>query len=88
MENPMSKHIYLPAFVVLALLGAQAWADDTVSRATPTRHQLMKECIDKQKTADVTMSKSEMQRICKDELKRQKDFGVATPPPDDPPRER
>jgi hypothetical protein len=83
----MKKHLYSTALCALALLGVQAFADDTVSRATPTNHQLMKECIDRQKTADVTVSKSAMERICKDELKRQKDLGVSTPPPSDPPHE-
>jgi hypothetical protein len=64
----------------------QALADDSVSRATPTKHQSMQECIEKQKTADVTMSKSQMTRICKDELKRQKELGESTPPPSDTPR--
>jgi hypothetical protein len=73
--------------LLIAALLAGGWslADDSVSRATPTRHQSMKECIEKQKTADVTMSKSEMTRICKDELKRQKDFAETTPPPRDTP---
>jgi len=78
----------LMAFGALVLVGTQSYGDDTVSRATPTKHQLMKECIDRQKTADVTMSKSPMQRICKDELKQQRNYGITTPPPpSDPPRE-
>jgi hypothetical protein len=68
-------------------LASQAFADDTVNRATPTKHQSLKECIEKQKTADVTMSKSEMTRICKDELKREKEFGESPAPPSDPPRD-
>jgi hypothetical protein len=64
-----------------ALLG-QAFADDSI-RATPSKHQSMQECIEKQKTADVTMSKSQMTRICKGELKRQKELGESTPPPRD-----
>ena len=72
--------------VVTAILaGASSFADDSVSRATPTKHQSMKQCIEKQKTADVTMSKSEMTRICKDELKREKQFGESAPPPQDRP---
>jgi hypothetical protein len=75
------------AVAIAAILAAgSSLADDTVSRATPTPHQSMKACIEKQKTADVTMSKSEMTRICKDELKRQKEFGESAPPPSDPQR--
>jgi hypothetical protein len=69
----------------VALLGTRAYADDSVSRATPTTHQMMKDCIQKQKTADVTMSKSAMTRICKDELKQQKATGATSPPPSDTP---
>jgi pentapeptide MXKDX repeat protein len=57
------------------VLGAAAFADDSMSRATPSDHQMLKECIERQKTKDVTMSKSEMKRYCKDELKRQKATG-------------
>ncbi|HEY0746049.1 MAG TPA: hypothetical protein VGD63_05070 [Steroidobacteraceae bacterium] len=60
--------------------------EDAPSRATPTAHESMKDCIEKQKTADVTMSKSQMTRICKDELKRQRQFGETTPPPMDAPK--
>jgi hypothetical protein len=69
-----------------ALLATQAFADDSVSRTVPNKHQSMQECIEKQKTADVTMSKSQMTRICTDELRRQKELGESTPPPSDTPR--
>ena len=68
------------------LFGGQAFADDTVGRATPTDHQTLKTCIEKQKTADVTMSEAQMKRICKDQLKQQKQAGVpAEPAPVDTP---
>ncbi len=73
------------SWFLIAALSAPAFANDTVSRATPTKHQALKECIEKQKTADVTMSKSEMTRICKDEMKRQKVLGESQPPPSDTP---
>ena len=63
-----------------AVCSVQALADDTVSRATPTNHQMLKECIEKQKTADVTMSEAQMKRICKDRLKQQKQSGIPTEP--------
>ncbi len=70
------------------LLGTAAFADDSMSRATPSDHQMMKECIERQKTKDVTMSKSDMKRYCKDELKRQKATGsLPEPPPVDTPPE-
>ena len=72
------------------LLGAASFADDSMSRAAPSNHQMMKECIERQKTKDVTMSKSEMKRYCKDELKRQKATGAMpeSPPSDTPPAEQ
>jgi hypothetical protein len=77
----------IPCAIALAaaLSAGSAYADDTVSRATPTEHQTLKACIEKQKTADVTMSKSQMTRICKDEMKRQKEIGESAPPPSDSP---
>jgi hypothetical protein len=83
----MTRILYSSIFAAAALLGAKAFADDSVSRATPTTHQSMKECIEKQKTADVTMSKSQMARICRGELRRQKELGESTPPPTDTPHD-
>ena len=63
-----------------------AFADDTMSHASMTTHQAMKDCIEQQKTADVNMSKSEMKRICKDKLKSQKATGdMPQQPPTDSP---
>jgi hypothetical protein len=64
----------------LSVCAMQAFADDTVSRATPTDHQMLKECIEKQKTADVTMSEAQMKQICKDRLKQQKQSGIPVEP--------
>jgi hypothetical protein len=70
----------------LCVCASHAFADDTMSRATPTGHQMMQECIERQKTADVNMSQAEMKRICKDQLKQQKQTGVpAEPAPTDTP---
>ena len=60
--------------------------EDAAGRATPTKHESMKDCIEKQKSSNVTMSKSQMTRICKDELQRQRRYGETTPPPADSPR--
>jgi hypothetical protein len=81
------KHIINSLVLIgFAVCGAQAYADDSMSRTTPTDQQLLKDCIEKQKTADVTMSKAEMTRICKDQLKQQKQSGTPMdPPPTDTP---
>jgi hypothetical protein len=60
----------------VCVFGGEAFADDTVTRATPTDNQTLKECIQKQKTADVTMSEAQMKQICKDKMKQQKQSGV------------
>jgi hypothetical protein len=71
----------------LSICAANAQADDSMSRATPTSHQMMKDCIERQKTADVNMSQAAMKRICKDQLKQQKQTGEpAEPAPTDTPR--
>jgi hypothetical protein len=74
------------AFIGLLACGTQAIADDSTSPGTPTSRQMMKECIDKQKTSDVSMSKAAMKRMCKDQLKQQKQSGtpVEAPPVDAP----
>ncbi len=71
----------------LALCTGLAWADD-MSRVTPTDHQLLTECIQRQMSNNsVTISKSEAKRYCKDELKRQKQTGAGPErqPVDTPP---
>jgi hypothetical protein len=79
----MNRRIQATLTAAAILSCASAFADDSVGRATPTHHQSLQECIDKQKTADVTQSKAEMRRICKDQLKREKQLGESDPPPND-----
>jgi len=82
----MKRIVAALTLVGFSVCSVQAFADDTVSRATPTDHQALKECIEKQKTADVTMSEDQMKRICKDQLKQQKKSGIpAEPAPTDTP---
>jgi hypothetical protein len=76
----MNRTITSLVLVGLSICGANALADDSMSRATPTNHQMMKDCIERQKTADVNMSQAQMKRICKDQLKQQKQTGVPPEP--------
>jgi hypothetical protein len=76
----MKHTINSMTFVALTLCGAYALADDSMSHVTMTKSQSMKDCIERQKTADVSMSKAEMKRICKDQLKQQKQTGAPTEP--------
>jgi hypothetical protein len=79
------KHLISLSLAAVLLTGT-AIADDSMTRVTPTDQQTMRQCIEKQKTADVTMSKSQMKRICKDELKRLKTPSEQPPPSSDAPR--
>jgi len=82
----MNRTINSLLLVGLSACAAHASADDSMTRTTPTGHQMMKDCIERQKMADVTMSQAEMKRICKEQLKQQKQTGVpADPAPTDPP---
>jgi hypothetical protein len=65
------------AFAPIALCASLAWADDSMGRVTLTDHQLMKQCMERQKTtSNVTVSKADAKRYCRDELKRQKETGA------------
>jgi hypothetical protein len=77
----MKAYLYSTVLVAATLCAAQAPADDSMSHVTMTKSQMMKDCIEKQKTADVTMSKAAMKRMCRDQLKAQKETGTPTDPP-------
>lgn len=68
----------------LILVGSQAFAADSGGRATMTKRQMMIQCIERQKAADVSMSKTEMTRTCKGQLKQQKTTGAL---PESPPKD-
>ena len=70
-----------------ALVATTGLADEAMSHATPNKRQMMKDCRHKHQMQDVNLSNSELNRICKDELKAQKDSGASPPPPKDAPKE-
>jgi len=41
-------------------------AEDAASRPVATKHQMMKECMAKQKASDAGLSKEQMKKNCKD----------------------
>lgn len=57
------------------MVAGHALADDSMSRASMTEHQAMKDCMERQKAGPVNMSKGQMERLCKDKLKDQKATG-------------
>ncbi len=86
--------IRLPSMVFAALIcvAAGALADDT---APPqTQHQMMKDCMAKQKASDGGMPKEQMKKTCKDVTKTAKENEKAeksgkdsgNPPAASPPR--
>jgi len=55
--------------LLLACIGAVAvdvHADEAASRPVATRHQMMKECMAKQKASDAGLSKAQMKKNCRD----------------------
>jgi hypothetical protein len=71
----MNRSIATFALVGLAF-GACVSAADAPPASSMTKRQAMKDCIEQQKTVNMSMSKAEMKRICKDKLKVQKATGA------------
>ena len=76
----MNRASIVIALAGLGLTAAAALADDSTAPVM-TKRQLISECIERQKTADVTLSKADIFRICKAQLKRQKATGSFPEPP-------
>jgi hypothetical protein len=81
-----AKPLFLLA-ISMSFAAPQCFADDAMAHATPNKHQAMKDCRHKHQMQDVNLSSSELDRICKDELKAQKQTGATPPPPQDTPKE-
>jgi hypothetical protein len=77
-------------FIIAGLVaaGSQAIADDSTN--TPAQKQAaMKECMDKQKATNSSMTQTAMETVCKNEAKRKKDKDgndLATAPQDPKPQ--
>jgi hypothetical protein len=52
--------------IAIAALAVDVRADEAASRPVPTRHQMMKECMAKQKASDAGLSKEQMKKNCRD----------------------
>jgi hypothetical protein len=67
----------------LILMGAQAFADDSASQQ-PTmaqKQQMMKDCMAKQATDNSTLSKTDMKKACKDQMKMHSSMGSMSTTP-------
>jgi hypothetical protein len=80
MKSTKQRLMGLALLSLASITVCSVHAEDSMTRATPTNKQLMKDCIRKHETSDVNMSKSELNRLCKDELKQQKVTGSPPPP--------
>ena len=75
----MNRIYTLAAASALMLVGAHAMAGDTMpadSSGGPTmaqKHQMMKDCMVKQKTENAGMSRTERHKNCMEQMKMQKD---------------
>jgi pentapeptide MXKDX repeat protein len=69
--NPLIHTVALAGLLV----AGHALADDSMSRASMTDQQAMKDCMERQKVGAVNMSKAQMKRLCRDQLKDQKKTG-------------
>ena len=50
----------------MVAVGVDVHADEAASRPVATRHQMMKECMAKQKASDAGLSKEQMKKNCRD----------------------
>ena len=77
----------IPILLCAAMLGCgtvSVAADPPMDRTTPTKSETMNDCIRKHQAGDVNLSKSELKRLCKDEIKQKKTAADAPPPQDTP----
>ena len=50
----------------IAAVAVDVRADEAAPRPVATRHQMMKECMAKQKASDAGLSKEQMKKNCRD----------------------
>jgi hypothetical protein len=75
MKHPSFRNLRA-CFFATALLGGAALADEPASRA-PTHHQLMKDCMAKQKAAGSGKPSYELSADCRDIVKTEKENAKA-----------
>jgi hypothetical protein len=56
----------LSAFMLSGIAILHARADESASRPVSSRHQLMKECMAKQKASNAGLSSDQMKKTCRD----------------------
>lgn len=77
----MNRLVTVVALVGLAVGSGAALAGEDTPASSMTKRQAMKDCIEQQKTGNISMSKSQMKQFCKQKLKDQKATGELPQPP-------
>jgi len=54
------------ALLLTGIVAVDVHADEPASRPVASRHQMMKECMAKQKASDAGLSKEQMKKNCRD----------------------
>jgi hypothetical protein len=62
-EGPLWSALLLAGIAAIAV---DVHADEAASKPVATRHQMMKECMAKQKASDAGLSKEQMKKNCRD----------------------
>ena len=63
----MNRPLYTLALTAsLVIAATQVQADDSAPKPVPSKHQLMKDCMAKQKASDGGMTKEDMKKNCMD----------------------
>jgi hypothetical protein len=68
----MKRTIISVALTGLVAIGGHAIADDS-AKAPADKAQLMKECMERQKASNSSMTQSAMETVCKNEVNKHKD---------------
>ncbi len=87
MQNRIAREMWMAATLGLcvALSGIPA-AAEAPGDAAPSKHQLMKDCMAKQKAAHSGLPKEDMKNACKDVTKTEKQNDVAAEKAADKPK--
>ena len=69
----MNRSIRAVSVLAGLLFAFQVDADDAVAKPVPSKHQLMKECMAKQKASDAGLPKEQMKKNCRDVIETQRE---------------
>jgi hypothetical protein len=69
----MNRPLSLMIFAALACVAGRVYSDDAPAQPALTKHQMMKQCMAKQKASDGGMPKEDMKKTCKQVTKTEKE---------------